>query len=116
MKTPSERAPQTTMSKASRRIRYFETQRGLGDMALDPDRASQARRAAAAGALYAKGAAARAALISQATDRAQLPTWRSLGPTLIPQGQTYGVGGNNMPPVSGRCVGIMISQNDSQHL
>jgi photosystem II stability/assembly factor-like uncharacterized protein len=85
-------------------------------MALDRDPAAQAQRALAAGALYAKANKARERLISRATDREQLPTWRSLGPSSIPQGQTYGVGGNNMPPVSGRCVGIMISPIDPQHL
>jgi len=115
MKIPIERVPQAT-SKAWRRIRYFETQRGLGDMALDRNRAAQAQRALAAGALYAKANKARERLISHATGRGRLPAWHSLGPSSIPQGQTYGVGGNNMPPVSGRCVGIMTSPIDPQHL
>jgi photosystem II stability/assembly factor-like uncharacterized protein len=116
MKTPSERAPQGVPSKALRRICYFETQRGLSETARGQDRAAQAQRAGAAGALYARAADARATLISQATDRTQLPTWHSLGPSSIPRGQSYGIGGNNALPVSGRCVGIMISPADPKHL
>jgi hypothetical protein len=45
-----------------------------------------------------------------------LPVWRALGPSFIPKGQTYGKGGHNKPPVSGRCSGIVISPSNPQHL
>jgi photosystem II stability/assembly factor-like uncharacterized protein len=45
-----------------------------------------------------------------------LPVWREVGPTSIPEGQTYGEGGNNRPPVSGRCVGIFIDPSNRRHL
>ena len=68
------------------------------------------------GALYAKADKAKARLIPKFAATAQLPVWRSLGPTLIPKGQTYGTGGNNKPPVSGRCAGICISPTDANRL
>ena len=116
MKTPIEKEGVRSGGKALRRIRYFETQRGILHTAFGADALMQRDRAAAEGVLYGNAYEAREALISKATDRAQLPLWRALGPTFIPYGQTYGIGGNNVPPVSGRCVGIMISSEDRQHL
>jgi hypothetical protein len=45
-----------------------------------------------------------------------VPRWRPLGPELIPNGQTYGTGGNNRVPVSGRAVGLFIDPADARHL
>src|SRR5207244_2669993 len=66
---------------------------------------------------YLKADRAKARLVpAKFAANVQLPVWRSLGPNLIPKGQTYGSGGNNKPPVSGRCSGIFVSPANSNHL
>jgi photosystem II stability/assembly factor-like uncharacterized protein len=115
--------------KALGRIEYFETQRGLprtdvvdGLVTRGPLKAKgivkkpPARRAAAKPSGYAKANKAKAALVPAFTAAVHLPVWQALGPRLIPKGQTYGSGGNNKPAVSGRCVGIMISPTNANHL
>src|SRR5262245_588489 len=108
--------------KALRRIEYFELQRGLPQIIADGRVASAAAAAEApqvgkrgparkrtGPARYKKAAAVKAAMIPTFAASVELPVWRPLGPSLIPKGQTYGTGGNNTPPVSGRAVGIVIS-------
>jgi photosystem II stability/assembly factor-like uncharacterized protein len=65
---------------------------------------------------YARAAMAKLKMAPKFAATKQLPVWRPLGPMLIPKGQTYGTGGNNAPPVSGRCVGIVISPTNPAHL
>ena len=116
--------------KALKRIQYFETQRGLsktelvrGFVTSQPiselriSRKPQARRRSGTAALYAKADRAKNRLIAtKFAATVQLPVWRALGPSCIPKGQTYGTGGNNKPPVSGRCSSILISPTDAKHL
>ena len=94
--------------KARARIQYFDTQRGMKPASL--------RRRGSAVKQYVKAHAVKAALTPEFADSVNLPVWRSLGPSFIPKGQTYGKGGNNKPPVSGRCSGIYISPANSRHL
>jgi hypothetical protein len=63
-----------------------------------------------------KADAVKAELTPEFADTVNLPVWRPLGPSFIPNGQMYGKGGNNKPPVSGRCSGIYISPANSRHL
>src|SRR5713226_3226030 len=117
MKGPIDKKQKYSGGKALRRIRYFETQRGLFQSSAEEDTGLPAlARHPLPIAYYAKAHEAKQRLISQASGRAHLPLWLSLGPSSIPHGQTYGIGGNNAPAVSGRCVGIMISPNDTKHL
>ncbi len=114
--------------KALGRIEYFETQRGLPKTVFAGGRVFSAsaaprvskkapsRRRTAQVSHYAKANKARISLIPKFAASVHLPVWRPLGPSLIPKGQTYGKGGNNKPPVSGRCSGIMISPTNPQHL
>ncbi|MEM7427076.1 MAG: hypothetical protein AAF441_13350 [Pseudomonadota bacterium] len=46
----------------------------------------------------------------------QKPKWVDLGPTSIPQGQTYGKGGNNRPPVSGRIAGVAVDPSNTDRI
>src|SRR6266576_3677903 len=116
--------------KALKRIEYFETQRALSKTTLDRGFVSSqsveslriskkppTRRGPRPVAEYSKADRAKARLIpTKFAANVQLPVWRSLGPNLIPKGQTYGTGGNNKPPVSGRCSGIFISPANPNHL
>jgi photosystem II stability/assembly factor-like uncharacterized protein len=122
--------------KALARIQYFELQRGLAPTELADGRVMTKGRAAALSTRGADGARALAAQREAAATGARylratrvkqraapffaaavgLPVWRQLGPNLIPRGQTYGRGGNNRPPVSGRCVGIVIDPTDRRRL
>jgi photosystem II stability/assembly factor-like uncharacterized protein len=121
------------IGKAFARIAYFEKQRGLSLTRVEDDRVATgpapgprparrgaARRpspqAAARRLPYAAAFRAKAKLEPAFEDAAGLPVWRELGPTLIPHGQTYGDGGNDRPPVSGRCVGIVVDPADRRHL
>lgn len=107
--------------KALARIQYFESQRNLpqtvatGDRVLTRSAKARSRRTSQT-SLYAKASKVKAALTPTFSDSVHLPVWKPLGPNLIPKGQTYGKGGNNKPPVSGRCVGIVISPTNSQRL
>jgi len=126
---PGTEAPRYRGGKALGRIRYFETQRGLPETTIADGLVSAAaakapvisarapsRHRAAKSGLYAKAHKAKVGLIPSFAASAQLPVWRTLGPRSIPKGQTYGTGGNNTPPVSGRCVGIAVSPSDPRHL
>jgi photosystem II stability/assembly factor-like uncharacterized protein len=94
------------------RIQYFQTQRGLpvarvvaGRSPKQP-RSSRPRR-------YARAHKIKLRLTPRFAAAVTLPVWRSLGPNLIPRGQTYGT---TRPPVSGRAVGIVISKANPKHL
>jgi len=117
------------VGKALARIGYFEVQRGLprthaesglvisaeATIARIAKRAPAARRSAQVGP-YGKAHAVKARMEPAFAAKAGLPVWRALGPTEVPKGQTYGTGGNNRPPVSGRASGIVISPTDPRHL
>jgi photosystem II stability/assembly factor-like uncharacterized protein len=115
--------------KALGRIQYFETQRGLPKAGLVKGRVAAptaarprvakkraVQKPQASSSHYEKANKVKTALIPKFAGSTQLPVWRSLGPNFIPNGQTYGKGGNNQTPVSGRCVGLMISPTNPQHL
>ena len=126
----SESAKQRYPSgKALGRIQYFESQRGLPRTEYANGRVASAsagnskisksapsRRPAPGVSNYAKANKAKSSLIPKFAASVHLPVWRPLGPNSIPKGQTYGTGANSQPPVSGRCVGIMISASNPQHL
>jgi photosystem II stability/assembly factor-like uncharacterized protein len=116
--------------KALQRIKYFETQRALAETTMvrgfvtselmGAQRISKkprpARRSAPV-AHYAKADRAKSRLLPKKfAANVELPVWRPVGPTLIPKGQTYGTGGNNKPPVSGRCCGVFVSPSDPNSL
>jgi hypothetical protein len=115
--------------KALGRIEYFETQRELpktavaGGLVLSAAAVAKRvvrkplprRRAPAAGP-YLKAARVRDRMRPGFAAKAGLPVWRALGPNSIPKGQTYGTGGNDKPPVSGRCSGIVISPTNPSRL
>jgi photosystem II stability/assembly factor-like uncharacterized protein len=120
---------QNPAGKALGRIRYFEIQRGLPkselvggfitSRALKPARFSKkapARPRRPATSRYAKAARKKAQLTPNFAAALQLPVWRFLGPSKIPNGQTYGSGPGSVVPVSGRCCGIFISPASSNHL
>ncbi len=44
------------------------------------------------------------------------PRWRSLGPSYMPNGQTYGSGGNNRVDVSGRISAVAVDPSDGRHI
>ncbi len=123
--------------KAFGRIQYFETQRGIartsfsdGEVATSggpgagpavKGRAGAARagtpaKSAGAKINYAPAFAAKTRLAPGIAAAVGLPVWRELGPRLIPRGQTYGRGGNNQPPVSGRCSGVIVDRADRNKL
>ena len=118
--------------KALGRIQYFETQRGIertfftdgevetsGAAPTAPGRAGAARKPAKSAPSKIKYAPAFAAKTRMAPDIAAavgLPVWREMGPRLIPHGQSYGKGGNNNPPVSGRCSGVIVDRADRNKL
>jgi photosystem II stability/assembly factor-like uncharacterized protein len=122
------------MGKALARIEFFEQQRGLALTRTDGTRVLRQQPVPAKGKKAAKGARARTAAFAVPRNayadaalrkRAKVPrfaatvnkaVWHEIGPTSIPKGQTYGEGGNNKPPVSGRTVGIVIDPTDPRRL
>jgi photosystem II stability/assembly factor-like uncharacterized protein len=116
--------------KALQRIKYFETQRALActnlvrgfvtsEKASAPriSKKAPAKSSSKATEEYAQAERAKSRLVpAKFAANVQLPVWRALGPSSIPHGQTYGKGGNNKPPVSGRCSGILISPSNPKHL
>lgn len=44
------------------------------------------------------------------------PRWRSLGPSYMPNGQTYGSGGNNRVDVSGRVSAVAVDPSNGRHI
>ncbi len=124
------------VGKAFERLRFFELQRGLAHTRCTDGRTphveaprrrrrARARRgragrvAATSGAL---GAATLPPFLAALRRRARLappssaPAWEFIGPDDIPRGQTYGSGGNNRPPVSGRIAGFAVDPLDRNHL
>ena len=114
--------------KALGRIEYFETQRGLprtredDGLVISPEGPGAgarvvtrpaARPTIAARSDYSKANAEKARLAPTFAAAAAVPVWRAVGPSVIPNGQTYG---SSRPPVSGRCGGIVISPTDPRHL
>jgi photosystem II stability/assembly factor-like uncharacterized protein len=63
--------------------------------------------------VYLTAARAKARMAQAFAATAGLPVWRPVGPSFIPNGQTYG---SARPPVSGRCGGIVISPTNPRHL
>lgn len=45
-----------------------------------------------------------------------VPTWRSIGPSLIPNGQTYGAGEGSTTAVSGRIAAVAVDPANSAHV
>jgi hypothetical protein len=130
-----ETLPRPAGGKALARIQYFEVQRGLertqfaaGRVVATmpaPSPAAQRRRgrrttvsAASLTAMpsYATAFRTKRALEPGFAEAVGVPRWRPLGPDSIPNGQTYGTGGNNRVPVSGRVVGIFVDPTDPHHL
>jgi hypothetical protein len=111
------------------RIEYFEIQRGIPATVAAEGRvftiSAKAPRVSkkmpvqkkpANPGLYAKAHQIKMKMAPKFAASVDLPVWRPLGPSVIPKGQTYVKGGNNKPPVSGRCSGIYISPTNPQHL
>lgn len=113
--------------KALGRIKYFERQRGLPQTKVSKGivtspkatvtgiaKRKPAKRRSPAVSPYVAANRAKARLTAQPfAARTDLPVWRALGPSHIPNGQTYGTG---RPAVSGRCNGIVISPTNPAHL
>lgn len=119
------------MGKALARIEFFEQQRGLALTTTDGTRVlrqqpgpakgkkgarSRAMAPAAPRIAFADAARRKSAMVPNFAATVNKSVWREIGPTSIPKGQTYGEGGNNKPPVSGRTVGIVIDPTDSRRL
>ena len=128
--------------KASARIRHFDLQRGLDIIGLvdgvprppgDPLQDTPAQAAKAGPTSKKKGPVGRARKMRQrlpyissfrsktrlqcAAPATPAPAqWEALGPEFIPKGQTYGTGGNNRPPVSGRISGVAVDPSDPNHI
>lgn len=112
--------------KALGRIKYTEIQRGLPPTKVDDGivtsaiakvsriakRKPQGRRVRAV-APYAAAVKFKGRMAHTFAASTDLPVWRALGPSHIPNGQTYGTG---RPAVSGRCGGIVISPTNPAHL
>ena len=107
--------------KAKARLLYFAEQRGLLEVATASVKKTgkiKSQRTNKKGRAKLAQAAARTESIAsfKLQVAAAVPTWRELGPTLVPHGQTYGKGAGASPSVSGRCCGIVVDRNDSRHL
>jgi hypothetical protein len=116
--------------KALQRIKYFETQRALpcttlvrgfvtSESTVAPriSKKPPARSSSKPTPEYAQAQRAKNRLVpTKFAANVELPVWRALGPRVIPKGQTYGKGGNNKPPVAGRCSGIFVSPSNPNHL
>jgi photosystem II stability/assembly factor-like uncharacterized protein len=89
------------------RQRQFLDQRGLAGppaaLALETDTTS----------LYLRGAGQKQTLLEEARAPG---AWRPLGPTGIPDGQTYGSGPGSTAVMSGRVTAIAVDPTDSQHV
>lgn len=66
--------------------------------------------------LHMRGSAEKEGLPAAAAPPATVPTWRSLGPAGIPNGQTYGSGPGSKTTVAGRVAAIAVDPTDSAHL
>ncbi len=121
------RRPVGPEGKASRRSRLFALQRGLSAPdALEATQFVQERPQLAAAKSSPKHRrlpkgkrrlpylSASRRMVSPAA--VQPPVWKSLGPTSIPDGQTYGTGGNHRIGASGRVAGVAVDPTDPQHI
>lgn len=113
--------------KALARVRYFERQRGTsetryvaGRVVTEPAppgkaRGTRSRTINDRGRVPYTQAAAKKIRLEPPRFAAAVnfPAWHELGPTLIPNGQTYG---KSRPPVSGRCNGIYVDPTDRARL
>ena len=112
--------------KALGRIEYFETQRALprtresegvvtSALATAPRiaRRASSRRKPAPRSKYTAAHVTKARLAPSFAAATELPVWRAIGPSRIPNGQTYG---SARPAVSGRCGGLVISPTDPRRL
>ena len=134
----------TAQSKPERRLQLFRLARGLPERPAAPaatgqGRTSRARTTAAArqvdeesafGAAHAEAArersgARRSAIAGLGQGAAPGtaagppvggPAWQSLGPTEIPNGQTYGSGPGSRVNVSGRVAAIAVDPSNAAHV
>ena len=101
--------PRPPEPKVFLRQREFLDQRGLTDapreLALDAGTTS----------LYISGAQQKEALLEEARPPAA-DAWRPLGPSGIPDGQTYGSGPGSTAVMSGRVTAIAVDPGDSNHV
>ena len=128
-----------TGGKVAVRLDLFERERGFAPTdpsespkPLSPDQREECARIAqqyvdAAEVLHSSGdpdfggadsAAARAAPPGSGLHAGahHLPRWRLVGPTYMPNGQTYGSGGNNRVDVSGRVSSLVVDPSNRNHI
>jgi photosystem II stability/assembly factor-like uncharacterized protein len=139
MTEPGE-VPPSAGGHAGERRREFEAERGLsavGESLAEPPRlggktfrrqeefrrqrnlGAEQRELAAedgGGSLYMRGSAQKEELVAGVAPPPAVPTWRSLGPAGIPNGQTYGSGPGSKITVAGRIGAIAVDPSDSAHL
>jgi photosystem II stability/assembly factor-like uncharacterized protein len=127
------RRPRRPGGKARARLELFALQRGVAFKADAGRRAGRTRRPASQSRLraargrpltaspaikarlpYLSGFAAKK--LSARSRSAREPRWRELGPRVIPHGQTYGSGGNDEPPVSGRIASVAIDPRNPRRI
>jgi hypothetical protein len=128
---PTDRPPG---GKALERLRLFVTERGLANGSEEPASEPEAVAGAAEEVTQAPGVSA--AVMSWATELATVDTatpsegiaaapvtlgpavaaWRSIGPTVMHNGQTYGSGPGSRVDVSGRVAAIAVDPANGQHL
>ena len=102
------------IGKAFSRAGYFNLQRGLPPAARAGGRIlPKAKAAGHAATRFVRAFRAKMSLTADFAHSAGLPVWRSLGPAIIPHGQTYG---SAKPPVSGRCCGISVDPQDARKI
>jgi photosystem II stability/assembly factor-like uncharacterized protein len=137
VKTPDDSLrgeDQPVVGKAFLRQKQFLEHRGLqgeprelsigddpypGDGGADPSRGLPRAASVDAPAVkpspYLAGTNEKEQLLA-ATPPAPELVWRSLGPSGIPHGQTYGSGPGSNPTVAGRVTAIAVDPGDSQHV
>ncbi|MEP6526297.1 MAG: hypothetical protein ABJA86_03960 [Nocardioidaceae bacterium] len=115
---PRPQPPSPEGGKALARLELFEDQRGASGIVnaarQGPDGSDTAAQAAVdpADIAFAAEYASTALALAEAP-MAGAPTWRWLGPTYIPNGQTYG---SARVDVSGRVAAIAVDPANSTHL
>jgi photosystem II stability/assembly factor-like uncharacterized protein len=94
----------------------FLRQRGLSlETMLEGDGVRQPAVAEAQTTSYLRATRERSALLEEAPPRLAV-TWQSLGPTSIPNGQTYGSGPGSTATMAGRVTAIAVDPRNSDHL
>lgn len=81
-----------------------------GPMARSPYLTASSSRKRQVQALAKRG------LFKSAAGVPAVPTWRSIGPSLIPNGQTYGAGKGSITAVSGRIAAVAVDPSNSAHV